>query len=92
MCSESVFPCLLTPGSSLVFLMHDSFLDRMKTEVRHEIDKLVASQRLDMNLEKVSQARCTKHAISLKLKHSPTFLRAESETTYRSCVTKWVGQ
>ncbi|KAJ9506574.1 hypothetical protein QJQ45_019006 [Haematococcus lacustris] len=29
-----------------------SFLDKMRTEVRHENDKLVASQRLDMNLEK----------------------------------------
>ncbi|GFR47733.1 hypothetical protein Agub_g9497 [Astrephomene gubernaculifera] len=29
-----------------------SYLDKMKAEVRHEIDKLTASQRLDMNLEK----------------------------------------
>uniref|UniRef100_A0A7S0X0E3 Uncharacterized protein n=1 Tax=Chlamydomonas leiostraca TaxID=1034604 RepID=A0A7S0X0E3_9CHLO len=29
-----------------------SFLDKMRTEVRHEIDKLTSSQRLDMNLEK----------------------------------------
>ncbi|KAG2490117.1 hypothetical protein HYH03_011423 [Edaphochlamys debaryana] len=29
-----------------------SYLDKMKAEVRHEIDKLSASQRLDMNLEK----------------------------------------
>ncbi|EFJ42659.1 hypothetical protein VOLCADRAFT_97250 [Volvox carteri f. nagariensis] len=28
------------------------YLDKMKAEVRHEIDKLSASQRLDMNLEK----------------------------------------
>lgn len=28
------------------------FLDRMKSDVRHEIDKLTASQRLDLNLEK----------------------------------------
>ncbi|GIL91215.1 hypothetical protein Vretimale_18873 [Volvox reticuliferus] len=29
-----------------------SYLDKMKAEVRHEIDKLNASQRLDLNLEK----------------------------------------
>ncbi|GLI62367.1 hypothetical protein VaNZ11_004986 [Volvox africanus] len=29
-----------------------SYLDKMKAEVRHEMDKLSASQRLDMNLEK----------------------------------------
>lgn len=29
-----------------------SFLDKMRAEVRHEIDKLTASQRLDLNLEK----------------------------------------
>lgn len=29
-----------------------NFIEKMRTETRHEIDKLVASQRLDMNLEK----------------------------------------
>ena len=29
-----------------------NYLEKMRTETRHEIDKLVASQRLDMNLEK----------------------------------------
>jgi len=29
-----------------------SFLDKMRAEVKHEIDKLTAAQRLDMNLEK----------------------------------------
>ncbi|KAG2453037.1 hypothetical protein HYH02_002372 [Chlamydomonas schloesseri] len=29
-----------------------NFLDKMKAEIRHEIDKLSASQRLDLNLEK----------------------------------------
>lgn len=29
-----------------------SYLDKMRAEVRHEIDKLTASQRLDLNLEK----------------------------------------
>ena len=29
-----------------------SFLDKMRAEVKHEIDKLTASQRLDLNLEK----------------------------------------
>jgi Protein of unknown function (DUF1640) len=29
-----------------------NYLDRMRSEVRHEIDKLSASQRLDLNLEK----------------------------------------
>lgn len=29
-----------------------NYLDKMRSEVRHEIDKLTASQRLDLNLEK----------------------------------------
>ncbi len=29
-----------------------NFLDKMKSEVRHEMDKMSASQRLDLNLEK----------------------------------------
>lgn len=33
------------------------FLDRMKSDVRHEIDKLTASQRLDLNLEKGANFR-----------------------------------
>lgn len=28
------------------------FLEKMRSEIRHEIDKLAASQRLDLNLEK----------------------------------------
>jgi hypothetical protein len=29
-----------------------NYLDKMRSETRHEIDKLTASQRLDLNLEK----------------------------------------
>jgi hypothetical protein len=29
-----------------------NYLDKIRSEVRHEIDKLSASQRLDLNLEK----------------------------------------
>lgn len=29
-----------------------NYLDKIRSEVRHEIDKLTASQRLDLNLEK----------------------------------------
>jgi hypothetical protein len=29
-----------------------AFLDKMRTETRHEIDKLTAAQRLDIHLEK----------------------------------------
>ena len=41
-----------------------SFLDKMRAEVKHEIDKLTASQRLDLNLEKGWVLEARAYAVS----------------------------
>lgn len=62
-----------------------NYLDRMRSEVRHEIDKLSASQRLDLNLEKgrmrddLQQMRDKTVELEIKLDREVNDIRAGME-------------
>lgn len=62
-----------------------NYLDKMRSEVRHEIDKLTASQRLDLNLEKgrmrddLQQMRDKSVELELKMDREVNDIRAGME-------------
>ncbi|GAX75906.1 hypothetical protein CEUSTIGMA_g3349.t1 [Chlamydomonas eustigma] len=74
-----------------------TFLDKMRAETRHEIDKLVASQRLDLNLEKgrmrddLQMMRDKVTELEIKLDHDVNEVRSSVEKakndTIKSVIT-----
>ncbi|GBF99759.1 chloroplast tscA maturation factor, partial [Raphidocelis subcapitata] len=74
-----------------------NYLDKMKSETRHEIDKLTSSQRLDLNLEKGRMRDDLQHMrdkateLELKMDREVNELKATVEKAKNDVIKTVIG-